>query len=267
MNFIKFLFSKTFLINIALLIIAIIIIIFAVFKWLDVYTNHGEYITLNDFNGLTIEQTIDILTEKKLNYVVLDTNSYREDLPNYAVVIQEPMALDKVKEGRTIYLYLSTNKAPLKEVPFLAGNASKEAGILKLKNFGFKIGEIIFKASDSEGNILDLMIDSVKVKKGQKAPIGTTIDLIVGGGLKGKRIQSPCLIGKTLTEAEFWLNSRDLNIGHIDYSKVGNDTSSAVVFWQRPNPYDAIRVGEPIDIKLIRELPFDLVNKCDNDTL
>jgi len=267
MNFIKFLFTKSFLINLGLLVIATIIIVFATFKWLDVYTNHGEYITLNDFSGLPIEQTIDILEDKKLNYEILDTNSYRSDLPNYAVINQDPWPLDKVKEGRTVYLYLSYNTAPMVTVPYLKGNYSKDAGILKLQNAKFKIGNIIFKPSDSEGNILGLMIDSVELKKGDEAPLGTTIDILVGGGLEGKRIPSPCLIGKTLSDSEFLLSSLDLNIGHIDYTKVGSDSSQAVIYKQMPSPYEAIRVGEPIDIFLISELPFDLVNKCDNDTL
>lgn len=267
MNFIKFLFSKAFIINLGLIILAAIISVFVVFNWLDSYTNHGEYITLNDLSGLTLEQTIDILEDKKLNYFVIDSNTYKKNMPNRSVISQEPLALDKVKEGRTIYLYISTNTAPMVEIPYLSGSYSKDAGIMMLLNKKFKIGDIVFKPSDSEGDILALMIDSVEVEKGQFEPEGTEIDLVVGGGLTGSKISTPCLIGKTFDEVGFVLSSSDLNIGYIDYGENGLiDTSSAVIYKQKPNPYEAIRIGEPIDIFLIQELPYD-INKCESDSL
>lgn len=267
MNFIKFLFSKSFFINIGLILIATVVAVFIVFSWLGSFTNHGEYITLNDLSLLTLEQTIDILEDKNLNYFVIDSNTYKKNMPNNSVISQEPLALDKVKEGRTIYLYVSTNKAPMVEVPYLAGSYSKDAGIMMLQNKKFKIGDIVFKPSNSEGDILALLIDSVEVKEGELAPEGTEIQLVVGGGLTGSKISTPCLIGKTFDEVGFVLRSSDLNIGHINYGSRGLiDTVSAVIYMQKPNPYEAIRIGEPIDIFLIQELPYD-INKCESDSL
>lgn len=268
MNIFKFLISKSFLIHLALVIAASIVTVLVVFKWMGSYTNHGESITLNDLTGLSLTQTIGILEDKKLTYEVIDTNTFDPNLPKYSIISQNPLPLDKVKEGRTVYLYVSTNEAPMIEIPFLAGKASQEAGMMKLRNAKFKIGEIFFKPSDSEGDILALMIDSVEVKKGQQAPEGTVIQLVVGGGLGGGRIQIPCLIGKTLQEVEFVLGAEGLNIGHISYGESFlPDTASAVIYKQLPSQNAAfIRMGEPIDIFLKQELPFD-VNKCVNDTL
>lgn len=263
----KFLLSKSFFVNIGLILIATMVAVFLVFQWLGSYTNHGEYITLNDFNGLSLVQTVEILEDKSLNYVVIDTNTYKKNLPHHSVISQDPKPMDKVKEGRTVYLYISTNKAPMVEIPYLKGNYSKDAGIMRLQNLKFKIGDIIFKPSDSEGDILGLMIDSVEIKEGQQAPEGTEIQIIVGGGLKGGKISSPCLIGKTLTEAEFILSSQELNVGYVDYgTKAMYDTLNAVIYQQKPDPFDAIRIGEPIDIFLKQELPYD-VNKCDTDSV
>ena len=189
-------------------------------------------------------------------------------MPNKTVTSQEPLALDKVKEDRTIYLHVSTNKAPMVAIPNLGGSYSKDAGIKELKNKKFKIGDIIFKPSDSEGNVLALMIDSVEVKEGQFAPEGTEIQLVVGGGLSGGRIKVPCLIGMSLADVEFKLGAHQLNVGHINYGNQElSDTSTAVVYQQLPSQNaDFIRIGEPIDIFLKQELPYD-VNKCENDTL
>lgn len=268
MNILKFLISKSFWVNLALILLASIITVFIVFKWLDAHTNHGEYITLNDLTGLSLTQTIDILEDKKLTYEVVDSNTFEPDLPKYSIVSQDPLPLDKVKEGRTIYLYVSTNDAPMVEIPFLAGKASQEAGMMKLRNAKFKIGEIFFKPSDSEGDILALMIDSVEVTKGQMAAEGTEIQLVVGGGLSGGRIKVPCLIGMAFEDVAFKLGANGLNVGHVNYGdEVLSDTSSAVIYKQFPSQNDAfIRIGEPVDIFLTQELPYD-VNKCENDTL
>lgn len=248
--------------------VASIIVIFVTFRWLNSYTNNGEYITLNDFYGLPIEQTIDILKDKKLNYTILDSNAYNPDFANHSVIAQDPKPEDQVKEGRMVYLYLSTNQAPMVEIPFLKGKYSQEAGIMKLRNAKFKIGDIFFKPSDTEGDILALMIDSVEIVEGQKAPVGTKIQLVVGGGLGGGKKKVPCLIGKTLTEAEFYLSSEDLNIGHINYgNRVLTDTSTAVIYKQMPSVEDPyIRIGTPIDIFFKQELPLN-VNKCEIDSL
>ena len=189
-------------------------------------------------------------------------------MPLYAVIRQNPLAFDKVKEGRTIYLYASTNDAPLREIPDLVGKFSQEAGIMKLKNLKFTVGEIIFKPSDTEGDILDLQIKGVSVKKGQMAPQGSIIDIVVGGGLSGTKVTIPCLIGKTLADAEFILSANELNLGLVDFGiDVLTDTANAVIYKQFPDGNGTtIRIGEPIDVFLIQELPLD-VNKCAEDTL
>ena len=140
--------------------------------------------------------------------------------------------------------------------------------MMKLRNAKFKIGEITFEISETEGDILDLFYNGKAVKEGDKAPEGSTIDLVVGGGLTGGRIKVPCLIGKTLAEAEFILGYSELNVGRINYGSVAlSDTSSAVIYQQLPSENsDFIKIGEPIDIFLKQELPFD-VNKCENDSL
>ena len=61
------------------------------------------------------------------------------------------------------------------------------------------------------------------------------------------------------------LGSEDLNVGSIHYKGVFADSSSAVIYKQKPNPYEAIRIGEAIDVFLIQELPYG-VEKCKKDS-
>lgn len=268
MNILAFLKSKAFRNNLGFILVSGIVFIFLIFKFLGWYTNHGEYITLNDLTGLPLSQTIDILEDKNLTYEVIDTSTYNPDLPMYSIVRQDPLPLDKVKKGRTVYLYVSSNRAPMVEIPFLQGRYSQEAGMMKLRNAKFKIGEITFRPSDTEGDILGLLYDGKEVKQGDMAPEGSTISLIVGGGMDGGKVKVPCLIGKTLSEAEFMVGIFELNIGRISYGDESMiDKASAVIYKQSPSENaDFIKIGEPIDIFLMQELPYG-INKCEDDSL
>lgn len=268
MKWIKFLLTKTFWINLGLIFLSSIIIVLIVFKWLNIHTKHGEYITLNDFTGLSAEQTIQLLEDKKLTYEIIDTNAINVNLPPHSIAKQDPKPLDKVKEGRTVYLWLTTNIPKKRLIPDLAGKSSLDEGIFRLQNANFVIGEIIEKPSDDEGAILELLVDDIEVNPGQMAYEGDTIQIVVGGGLGGSRIPIPCLIGRTLLETEVLLSANDLVLGHVNYGSDGlADTASAVIYKQMPNVnQDFIRVGEPVDVFLKQELPYD-VNKCVEDSL
>ena len=54
MSIIKFLSSKTFLKQILLAIVAIVVLSFIMLKWLNISTNHGEFETVPDLTGKSI---------------------------------------------------------------------------------------------------------------------------------------------------------------------------------------------------------------------
>ncbi|MGB1248039.1 MAG: PASTA domain-containing protein [Chitinophagales bacterium] len=273
MKIIQLIKSRIFWINLGAIIVAGIITIFAVFWWLKAFTNHGESLTLNDLSGLTLEQTIEVLETKDLNYHIIDSNTYNPDLLPLSVIKQNPAPLQKVKTNRTIYLWLNASAPPMVEVPDLAGKQHYDMAIEKLTNQGFEIGELYYRPSDAEGAVLEVMIDSVKIDSGTFVPRGTVIDLVVGGGASNTRVSVPCVLGKTLAEAEMFIYSNELNIGYIEYDTLGLiDSSSALIYMQFPNcnQGNKLRIGEAMDIFLTQELStsfLDSVNNILNNTL
>ena len=55
-EFFSFKTNKYFWVNIVVMIVAVVLIVFGVMKWLDVYTRHGEAVVVPDVKGMTVEE-------------------------------------------------------------------------------------------------------------------------------------------------------------------------------------------------------------------
>ncbi len=69
-NFIQFLKSKQFRIHFAIALGSIAVLLFIIFKWLNVYTRHGDTISVPDLKGLELVEAVDVLEEQGFRYVV-----------------------------------------------------------------------------------------------------------------------------------------------------------------------------------------------------
>ena len=66
MNFIQFMFTKTFWVQVLLAIVLIVGLCFAYLFWLDWHTNHGQKITVPDLTRKSLTETDDILEQLDL---------------------------------------------------------------------------------------------------------------------------------------------------------------------------------------------------------
>ena len=55
-EFFSFKTNKYFWVNILVMIVAVVLIVFGVMKWLDVYTRHGEAVVVPDVKGMTVDE-------------------------------------------------------------------------------------------------------------------------------------------------------------------------------------------------------------------
>jgi dolichyl-phosphate-mannose--protein O-mannosyl transferase len=53
-EFFSFKTNKYFWVNILVMIVAVVLIVFGVMKWLDVYTRHGEAVVVPDVKGMIL---------------------------------------------------------------------------------------------------------------------------------------------------------------------------------------------------------------------
>lgn len=269
MKLLKFILTKSFWIQLAIILGLTAIAVLLVFQWLSIHTNHNNYITLNDLSGLTLDQAVDQLEDRNLRYALIDSNTFSDTLLPKSITKQDPKPNAKVKDGRTVYLWVNASKPPMVEVPELAGKKSFDMALQALKNRGLELGEVTYRPSEEENSILEVKIDGEKVTKNMQVRRGTVVDLIVGGGTSNTKVDLDCFIGMTLETASFIISASDLNIGFTKYDTIGLiDSSSAVIYKQLPSCNESvIKIGESIDLFLAQELPADVLNNMPKDTL
>ncbi len=181
MSFIKFLFSKTFLIQIALAILALVVIAFLVMQWLNFSTNQDQRIEVPDLTKLTLNIVDERLDELDLRYEILDSANYNPDYPRYAVIEQVPAPGSYVKENRKIYLTLNPSGYRKVTVPDLIRRTRRQAEPT-LRSLGFEIGDITYKPDFAIDAVLELRHKGRLVNPGDELMKTSVIDLVLGDG-------------------------------------------------------------------------------------
>ena len=139
-EFFSFKTNKYFWVNILVMIVAVVLIVFGVMKWLDVYTRHGEAVVVPDVKGMTVDEASKMFRNHGLVCVVSDSN-YVKNMAAGIVLDVNPGIGQKVKEGRTIYLTINTLSTPLLVVPDVADYSSMRLAQSRLLAAGFKLSE------------------------------------------------------------------------------------------------------------------------------
>ena len=97
MGLLKFIFSKTFLIQIGLAIVAFGIIVFAFSQWMASTTNHDVFTEVPNLEGKKLEISKSLLEERNLTLGDIEYKDYDPKYPKEAIVEQNPVAGAKVK--------------------------------------------------------------------------------------------------------------------------------------------------------------------------
>jgi beta-lactam-binding protein with PASTA domain len=190
MDIINFLKSKTFLKNLLIAGVGLIVFVFAVMKWLDFTTNHNQKIEVPDLSKLSLNEVIETLDELDLNFIVIDSASYNPNFPKKSVIDQDPLAGEFVKENRKVYLTLNPSGYKNIEVPNLLGRTKRQASS-HLQAIGFKIHPTPVYVSDIAKDVVrGLIFNNETIKQGTKLPKNSVIKLRLGDGNgKGRYIQ------------------------------------------------------------------------------
>ena len=245
----KFIFSKTFLINIVIALLLAVGIILGIFKFIDGYTHHGETISVPSLEGLPVADVKTVLSEKGLRFAILDS-IYVPKAEKGVVLDQNPRADDFVKLNRTIYITISKVIPPKITMPNVV-DMSLRLAVAKLESYGLKV-QTKYKPSECVNCVLSQELNNKKIDP--KTPInkGVTILLIIGSGTSNTKVLAPYLIGLSQDEARQKLMKSSLNIGFSDYSNCETleDSLNAKVFRQTPvrSQNIAINMGSDVDL-------------------
>lgn len=179
-EFFSFKTNKYFWLNLIAMMVVVILLLFGVLKWLDVYTRHGEAVVVPDVKGMTVGEAEMLLRNHGLVCVVSDSN-YVKNKPAGSILELTPSAGQKVKEGRTIYLTINTLDVPLRLVPDVADNSSVRQAQAKILAAGFKLSESELISGEKDW-VYGVKYKGRQLSMGDKVPVGATLTLLVGDG-------------------------------------------------------------------------------------
>ncbi len=256
LGFLRFIISRSFFINLGILLTLIVIVYWGTMKALDIYTKKDESITVPDLRDFTMDQVDELLQNKRMSYVIADSSIYKTGKPPLTILDQAPKPYAKVKPNRTIYLSVNAKHPPLVKLPDLI-DASLEQAEMILSMIDLKIGELIYRPDLGKNVVLEHQIGGMTVEPGTLVFKGDEIDLVLGDGLGSSEVDIPNLFGLTIEEAKTVLIEYYLNLGVPIFDNTIIDTPSALIFKQIP-PADqgfSLRLGEAIDVWLTKKLP------------
>lgn len=185
MNLLQYLKSKEFLRTVILVVAISLLFLFALVKWLSYHTKHDEKIAVPNLEKLSLAETEKILTDYKLNYVVIDSASFNPKFPPKSVIEQNPVPGDFVKENRKIYLTLNPSDYRKVTIPNVLDQTKRQV-VIQLKSLGFRIGKERYIKDLGRDVVRSLEINKKKIKPGDRLPKNTVIDLVLGDGLINK---------------------------------------------------------------------------------
>lgn len=182
MGLFRFIFSKTFLIQLVLAGIVIVVLAFLTMQWLDYSTNQDQRIEVPDLAKMNLDNVEDRLNEMDLDFEILDSANFNPDFPRYSVIDQVPAPGKFVKEDRKIYLTLNPSGYRKIEVPNNLIRKTRRQVEPTLRSLGFEIGEISYKPDIAEDAVLELRHKGKLVEPGEKLMKTSKIDLVLGDG-------------------------------------------------------------------------------------
>jgi len=181
MSIIKFLTSKVFLKQLALAVVAVVVLCFFMLKWLDATTNNGEFVTVPDLKGKSIETVQIELDDADLVMEIQDSANYNPNYPKFSVIDQDPIAGAQVKENRKIYLTLNPSGYRKVAIPQIMRRTFRQAKPT-LEALGFVVGEKTYIDNIGKDVVLGLKHNGNDVKQGDLLPLTSKIDLVLGNG-------------------------------------------------------------------------------------
>lgn len=177
-GFIDFFKSKQFWKHLALAIVSLGIVLWILFKLLDIYTDHGETVTVPDFKGKNITELDPFVSGKDVRYLIIDS-IYDPKEKAGIVLKQDPEAKSTVKHNRTIYLYVTSMLPPQIAMPKLVDRSLRQA-LFMIESYGLKVGKQTQVSGDCNGCILKQFYKGKEIAPGSPIKKGSVIDLNVG---------------------------------------------------------------------------------------
>ncbi|MGX1930803.1 PASTA domain-containing protein [Flagellimonas sp. 2504JD4-2] len=180
-HFINFIRSRVFLIQLGLALLASILIVFLILKWLKSTTNHGEFVEVPDFSKMSVMEMREAVEDAGLRYQVLDSSNYNPDYPRFSILEQDPPAGNKVKSNRKIYFTVNPSGYKKVTVPDIIQVTQRNATSM-LRAVGLEVQRVTYIDELGRDMVYRMKHKGKYIKPGDKLQKTSKIELICGNG-------------------------------------------------------------------------------------
>ena len=177
-SFRKKLFGSVVYWNLIAMVLFAIAICLGLWFWMTCYTMHGDSVEVPEVKGMMLGDAEYALERLDLVTVVVDS-AYVRQQPAGIVLEQKPLAGNRVKSGREIYLTVNQKQTPTNTIPDIAGNCSRREAEARLRALGFKIGPMEFVPGDPDW-VIALKVNGREVYTGERVPCDVPVVLVIG---------------------------------------------------------------------------------------
>lgn len=166
--------------NLAAMALVVVLLCVGVRFGIDLYTHHGEAISIPDVRHKSFADAERILKDAGLPVVVSDTG-YVKNLPPDCVLEQSPAPGEKVKLGHVIYVTINSAHSPVITIPDVIDNSSLREAMAKLTAMGFKLGSPQYIPGEEDW-VYGILVKGRHVVAGDKVSIDDVLIIQVGNG-------------------------------------------------------------------------------------
>lgn len=166
--------------NLAAMALVVVLLCVGVRFGIDLYTHHGEAISIPDVRHKSFADAERILKDAGLPVVVSDTG-YVKNLPPDCVLEQSPAPGEKVKSGHVIYVTINSAHSPVITIPDVIDNSSLREAMAKLTAMGFKLGLPQYIPGEEDW-VYGILVKGRHVVAGDKVSIDDVLIIQVGNG-------------------------------------------------------------------------------------
>ncbi|RRD00815.1 PASTA domain-containing protein [Prevotella sp. OH937_COT-195] len=181
-TFFKKIFSRYIWGNLFAMIAVVALIAIGARYGLDLYTHHGEKITIPDVRHKSFADAEHILENAGLQVMVSDSG-YIKSLPPDCILEQTPAPGKIVKSGHVVYLVVNSD-TPRLSLPDIIDNSSYRAAKAKLISMGFKVGDPMFVHGERDW-VYGVKCKGKNLTNGQKVSVDDILIIQVGDGMRG----------------------------------------------------------------------------------
>jgi beta-lactam-binding protein with PASTA domain len=180
-NFLSFLTSKTFLIQLGLALLVSGVLIFLSMQWLKSTTDHGEFVQVPDLSKKSVTEMRDVLALKDLRYEVVDSANFDPQYPRFSIIEQNPPAGSKVKKNRKIYVTVNPSGYKKVSVPDIIQVTRRNATSM-LRAVGLDVDKVTYIDELGKDMVYRIRFEGKYIKPGDKLARTSSIELVCGNG-------------------------------------------------------------------------------------